>query len=73
MRVPLWRRGRLPLPSAVEKSPSGADWIHEIKYDGYRVQVRLESRRVALLTRTGLEWTGRFPAIAKAVTSLPVK
>ena len=78
-KLPKAKPGALPkfvepsLPSAVEKAPSGADWIHEIKYDGYRVQIRLESGRVALLTRTGLDWTGRFPAIAKAVASLPVK
>jgi bifunctional non-homologous end joining protein LigD len=78
-KLPKAKPGALPkfvepsLPSAVEKAPSGADWIHEIKYDGYRVQIRLESGRVALLTRTGLDWTGRFPAIEKAVASLPVK
>ncbi|MGE0119154.1 MAG: DNA ligase D [Dongiaceae bacterium] len=61
------------LPSAVDKAPSGADWVHEIKYDGYRVQIRIENGRVALLTRAGLDWTERFPAIAKAVAGLPVK
>ncbi len=77
--LPKAKPGPLPrfvepsLPSTVEKAPSGADWVHEIKYDGYRVQIRIETGRVALLTRTGLDWTERFPAIAKAVISLPVK
>jgi len=77
--LPKAKPGPLPkfvepsLPSTVEKAPSGADWVHEIKYDGYRVQIRIENGRVALLTRTGLDWTERFPAIARAVASLPVK
>jgi bifunctional non-homologous end joining protein LigD len=78
-KLPKTKPGALPrfvepsLPSTIEKAPSGADWVHEIKYDGYRVQVRIESGRVALLTRTGLDWTERFPVIAKAITNLPVK
>jgi bifunctional non-homologous end joining protein LigD len=78
-KLPKAKPGALPrfvepsLPSTIEKAPSGADWVHEIKYDGYRVQVRIESGRVALLTRTGLDWTERFPVIAKAITNLPVK
>jgi bifunctional non-homologous end joining protein LigD len=77
--LPKAKAGALPrfvepsLPTAVETAPSGADWVHEIKYDGYRVQVRIENGRVALLTRKGLDWTERFPAVAKAAASLPVK
>jgi bifunctional non-homologous end joining protein LigD len=77
--LPKAKPGPLPtfvepsLPSPIEKAPSGADWVHEIKYDGYRVQTRVENGRVALLTRQGLDWTERFPVIAKAVTALPLK
>jgi bifunctional non-homologous end joining protein LigD len=77
--LPKAKAGELPrfvepsLPTAVETAPSGADWVHEIKYDGYRVQVRIENGRIALLTRKGLDWTERFPAVAKAAASLPVK
>jgi len=77
--LPKAKAGALPpfvepsLPSAVEKAPSGKDWVHEIKYDGYRVQVRIDKGRVALLTRQGLDWTGRFPAVARAAAGLPVK
>jgi bifunctional non-homologous end joining protein LigD len=77
--LPKAKAGSLPtfvepcLPTAVEKAPSAADWVHEIKYDGYRVQVRIENRRVKLLTRQGLDWTDRFGTVAEAITDLPVK
>ncbi|HKP25040.1 MAG TPA: DNA ligase D [Dongiaceae bacterium] len=61
------------LPSAVEKAPSSADWVHEVKYDGYRVQVRIENGKARLLTRKGLDWTERFTGVADAVVQLPVK
>ena len=59
------------LATLVDKPPSGADWIHEIKIDGYRIVARRRSGKVALLTRTGLDWTGRFRPIADAVAKLP--
>ena len=61
------------LSTAVEKAPSSADWVHEVKYDGYRVQVRIENGKVKLLTRKGLDWTERFTGVADAVAQLPVK
>jgi bifunctional non-homologous end joining protein LigD len=61
------------LPSAAEKAPSSAEWVHEVKYDGYRVQVRLEHGKARLLTRQGLDWTDRFTGLAEAVAGLPVK
>ena len=61
------------LPSTVEKAPSGGGWIHEIKYDGYRIQIRLENGRATLLTRQGIDWTERFPSVAKAAAALPLK
>ena len=51
--------------------PGGAGWVHEIKFDGYRMQARLEDGEVRLLTRKGLDWTKRFPNIAEAVAALP--
>ena len=54
----------------VEGAPEGADWLHEIKYDGYRMHARLDGGTVKLLTRTGLDWTHKYPAIARAVASL---
>jgi bifunctional non-homologous end joining protein LigD len=44
--------------------PAGADWVHEIKHDGYRLQVRRDCEAVRLFTRRGYEWSGRYPAIA---------
>jgi bifunctional non-homologous end joining protein LigD len=50
--------------------PSGADWLFEVKYDGYRLQARLDRGRVRLKTRSGLDWTERFGRLANAVAAL---
>jgi len=55
-----------------DKAPNGRKWIHEIKFDGYRLQVRISGRKVQLLTRRSLDWTKRFPTIARAFEALPV-
>lgn len=55
----------------VARAPDGPQWIHEIKLDGYRIQCRVEDGRAALLTRKGLDWTGRFREIAKSASRLP--
>src|SRR5262249_11997736 len=47
--------------------------MHEIKYDGYRMHARLEGGKAALLTRTGLDWSRRYPSIIEVLRSLPVK
>jgi bifunctional non-homologous end joining protein LigD len=52
------------LASSVDKVPDGARWIHEIKFDGYRVQVHLQNGRVKVFTRRGYDWTKRFRKIA---------
>lgn len=80
--------GPTPLPAFVEpalatlqaQAPVGEDWIHEIKFDGYRLQARIagaaggEGGRVSLLTRTGLDWTDRFgTAVTAALAALPVE
>ena len=54
----------------VQRAPSGDDWVHEIKFDGYRMQLRLEHGTAALRTRKGLDWTDKFSAIADAASSL---
>ena len=53
--------------------PSGAEWIHEVKFDGYRIEARLDHGEVQLLTRKQLDWTRRFDRIAKAVAALPAQ
>jgi bifunctional non-homologous end joining protein LigD len=55
----------------VERPPNGEGWVHEIKFDGYRVQMRIEAGRVSLKTRKGLDWTEKFGAIAKAAAGFP--
>jgi bifunctional non-homologous end joining protein LigD len=47
--------------------PKGDQWLHEIKFDGYRVQVHVNSDRKKVYTRTGLDWTKRFSVIAGAL------
>lgn len=56
---------------SVERPASGAQWVHEIKFDGYRIQLRIAKGVVTLKTRKGLDWTARFDAIAKAAAGLP--
>jgi bifunctional non-homologous end joining protein LigD len=51
-------------------APASADWVHEIKFDGYRIQARISRGSVALRTRTGLDWTGKFPTVAQALAAL---
>ncbi|MCD7109246.1 DNA ligase D [Rhizobium sp. DKSPLA3] len=56
------------------KAPSGDCWIHEIKFDGYRLQARIDKGTVRLLTRSGLDWTERFgDQVAAAFAGLPVE
>jgi bifunctional non-homologous end joining protein LigD len=51
------------LPSPAREPPRGPDWLHEVKFDGYRAMVRSDARGVRLFTRRGYDWTERFPAI----------
>ncbi|WP_461317224.1 non-homologous end-joining DNA ligase [Bradyrhizobium embrapense] len=52
------------LASPIDKVPRGARWVHEIKFDGYRVQVHLANERVTVFTRRGNDWTKRFKKVA---------
>ncbi|MDB5091899.1 MAG: dependent ligase, partial [Mucilaginibacter sp.] len=56
---------------SVDRPPSAAGWAHEIKFDGYRVQLRVEDGEATLKTRKGLDWTDKFQAIAKEASGLP--
>jgi bifunctional non-homologous end joining protein LigD len=60
------------LPTVATKPPSGSGWLHEIKHDGFRTLVLRTGNRVRVLTRNGIDWTERFPMIAKAAGSLDV-
>jgi bifunctional non-homologous end joining protein LigD len=63
----------LVLAALSEKAPDDPAWIHEIKFDGYRIQARLDHGKVKLLTRKALDWTARFPPIARAIADLPAE
>ncbi|MDZ4371096.1 MAG: DNA ligase D [Phenylobacterium sp.] len=71
--------GRSALPTFVEpqlarnvdRPPSSPDWAHEVKFDGYRLQLRVAEGKAEVRTRTGLDWTDRFTALAKAAAQLP--
>jgi bifunctional non-homologous end joining protein LigD len=73
------KRGKLPefvppsLATLSDTPPSGANWIHEIKLDGYRVEARLDHGKVRLFTRNRQDWTHRFKSIADAVAKLPAE
>jgi bifunctional non-homologous end joining protein LigD len=61
------------LPSPAKRPPSGSEWIHEIKHDGFRLLARRDATGVRLITRKGNDFTSRFPFIALAVTALPTR
>jgi len=61
------------LATLSNKPPDSDNWVHEIKFDGYRIQARLDKGKVKLLTRKGLDWTKKFPTIAAAIAKLPAK
>jgi ATP-dependent DNA ligase len=71
MPLPRWVEPQLS--KLVEKAPTGPRWVHEIKFDGYRMAARIERGKVQLLTRSGLDWTAKYPATAAAFPKLPVK
>jgi bifunctional non-homologous end joining protein LigD len=71
MPPPRWVEPQLS--KLVEQAPSGENWVHEIKYDGYRMAARIERGKVRLLTRSGLDWTDKYPATAAALAKLSVK
>lgn len=61
------------LATLVSDPPLGADWLHEVKFDGYRMECVLANGRARLLTRRGLDWTARFHGVAEQLASLPAR
>ncbi len=57
----------------MDEAPAGHGWVQEIKYDGYRMHARIDGGKVALLTRTGLDWSHRYRRTIEALSSLKVK
>src|SRR5271165_6585282 len=66
-------RIRPQLTQLVKEAPDGNLWLHEIKYDGFRMHARLDGGEVRLLTRNGLNWTAKYPQIARAVAALDAR
>jgi len=58
------------LAKLVDRPPDQAGWAHEVKFDGYRAQLRVEKNNAVIRTRTGLDWTDRFAAIAREASAL---
>jgi bifunctional non-homologous end joining protein LigD len=75
------RRALVPVPEFVEPElatldtdvPAGGGWLHEAKYDGYRIIGRKADDEVTLFSRSGLDWTVRFPAVAEALLTFPAE
>ncbi len=71
------RQGPIPEPpkaqlaAQADQAPDGPEWLHEIKYDGYRLLARIDRGAVRLFTRKGLDWTAKFPALADRLAALP--
>lgn len=61
------------LATPVERAPTGRTWLHEIKFDGYRIVAHIEHGKARLMTRNGLDWTKRLRTLAKQLESLPVQ
>jgi bifunctional non-homologous end joining protein LigD len=73
------RKAKLPafvrpqLATLVDFVPQGNEWLHEIKFDGYRALCRVDNKHAIFLTREAQDWTGRFGLLAEAARALPVK
>jgi len=78
-KIPGATRARLPaflrpqLATLVDFVPQGDEWLHEIKFDGYRILCRVNRGHITLLTREGKDWTERFAALSRAAKDLPVR
>ena len=72
------RKSKLPafvqpqLATLVDSVPQGDEWLHEIKFDGYRVLCRIDNKHARFLTREAQDWTGRFGALVEAAQGLPI-
>jgi ATP-dependent DNA ligase len=77
--MPAAKPGFVPpqLATLVATAPAGVDWLHEMKFDGYRLQLVVEGsgrkRRAQAFTRRGLDWSEKFPAIVAAAAKLPAR
>ena len=63
--APKWIKPQLT--RLVDEAPAGDGWLHEIKYDGYRMHACIDGRDIKLLTRTGLDWSRRYRRTIEAL------
>ena len=61
------------LPTLAKDAPAGEQWVHEVKFDGYRMQIHKDGGHVALYSKTGNDFTRRFPTVAEAAAKLPTR
>jgi bifunctional non-homologous end joining protein LigD len=77
--VPRAKKAALPrtvqpeLATLVDEAPAGDEWLHEMKFDGYRILARLDAGKVSLVSRNGKDWTSHFPSVADTVGRLPAR
>ncbi len=71
-RAPFPERLEPELATLVSQAPAGDDWLHEIKFDGYRALARVREGEAAFFTRRGQDWTAKFSSLAKELAKLPV-
>jgi bifunctional non-homologous end joining protein LigD len=64
---------QLQLALLVDEAPSGDGWLHEQKFDGYRILAELDGGKLRLLSRRFNDWTAQFPTVVDAVAALPAK
>src|SRR5436190_21976769 len=60
-------------PILRKQPPSGAEWLYEIKWDGYRAQLHISGKNIKVYSRKGFDWTDQFAAIARAAKELRVR
>ena len=69
--LPAWVKPQLT--RLVTKAPSGDEWAHELKFDGYRMHARFDHGDIRLLTHPGLDWNGKYPAIVAALQKIAAR
>ncbi len=72
-RTPLPAKEAVELATLVRQPPDSDEWIHEIKYDGYRMLCRVDAGEVTFISRNGRNWTAKFPSLVAAAAALPIE
>src|SRR5438445_13192838 len=73
LNASMQRYSEVQLATVVDTPPEGDEWLHEIKFDGYRLLGFVSGGASRLLTRNGKDWTSKFPSLSAALNELPVK